>query len=421
MSIKHTLFAVIFLFSFSHYAVAKPRFHFRKDTTNKGNITPKEERSYCISLLTKIADPVLDALSKGELKEKMPVEAQKGLKKDRQKYTYLEAFGRLMAGMAPWLELGPDQTPEGQLRKKYIELSLQGIKDAVDPQSPDYMNFNKGSQPVVDAAFLAEALLRAPHQLWDNLDVQTKHQVIDALKSTRVITPYYSNWLMFSATIEAALLQFDGKCDYMRIDYALKQMGLWYKGDGVYGDGPPFHWDYYNSFVIQPMLLDVLQTLISHDYPLDKQYKTVLKRAQRYAEILERLISPVATYPLIGRSLAYRFGAFQLLSQLAFMKKLPSSLSPGQVRYALYSVIKKQMTAPGTFDKNGWLNIGVYGHQPEIGEGYISTGSLYLCTVGMLMLGLPPDDPFWTVPDEDWTQKKAWSGGKIPIDHAIHD
>jgi hypothetical protein len=236
-----------------------------------------------------------------------------------------------------------------------------------------------------------------------------------------VITPYYSNWLMFSATIEAALLQFDGKCDYMRIDYALKQMELWYKGDGVYGDGPPFHWDYYNSFVIQPMLLDVLQTLINHDYPLDKQYKTVLKRAQRYAEILERLISPVATYPLIGRSLAYRFGAFQLLSQLALMKKLPSSLSPGQVRYALYSIIKNQMSAPGTFDKNGWLQIGVYGHQPEIGEGYISTGSLYLCTVGMLMLGLPPDDPFWTVPDEDWTQKKAWSGREIQIDHAIHD
>jgi hypothetical protein len=30
----------------------------------------------------------------------------------------------------------------------------------------------------------------------------------------------------------------------------------WYKGDGFYGDGPDFHWDYYNSFVIQPMLLE---------------------------------------------------------------------------------------------------------------------------------------------------------------------
>ena len=37
-------------------------------------------------------------------------------------------------------------------------------------------------------------------------------------------------------------------------------MNTWYKGDGVYGDGPPFHWDYYNSFVIQPMLLNILAT-----------------------------------------------------------------------------------------------------------------------------------------------------------------
>ena len=44
----------------------------------------------------------------------------------------------------------------------------------------------------------------------------------------------------------------------MRVDYALRQHEQWYKGDGAYGDGPAFHWDYYNSFVIHPMLLDVL-------------------------------------------------------------------------------------------------------------------------------------------------------------------
>src|SRR5690606_9012541 len=152
-------------------------------------------------------------------------------------------------------------------------------------------------------------------------DDQTQTQLIAALKSTRVITPGYNNWLLFSAMIEAALLKFDGKCDYMRIDYALRQMMLWYKGDGIYGDGPHFHWDYYNSFVIQPMLLDVLQTVNQHGHHLSKEYETVLKRARRYAVIQERMISPVATYPLIGRSLAYRFGAFQVLSQIAWMKE----------------------------------------------------------------------------------------------------
>lgn len=377
--IKKGLFGCLLVVICGQTAQAKSVY----DTTKEG----LQERAYCVSILTRIADPLLHALSREQLKEKMPVESRPGLQHDREKYTYLEAFGRLMAGMAPWLELGPDNTSEGKLRKKYIDLSLRCIRNAVNPQSSDFMNFNQGGQPLVDAAFLAEALLRAPKQLWNNLDTTTKSQLIAALKSSRVITPGYNNWLMFSAMIEAALLEFDGKCDYMRIDYALRQMMLWYKGDGVYGDGPEFHWDYYNSYVIQPMMIDVLKTLDSHGYHLEKQYELVLKRAQRYAVIQERMISPVATYPLVGRSLAYRFGAFQLLSQMALIGKLPASLSPGQIRYALYSVIKNQISAPGTFDKNGWLQIGVFGHQPEIGEGYISTGSLYLCSVGLLMLG----------------------------------
>ena len=103
----------------------------------------------------------------------------------------------------------------------------------------------------------------------------------------------------------------------MRVDYALRQHEQWYKGDGVYGDGPAFHWDYYNSFVIQPMLLDVLD-VCRDEMPAWKELATrVEPRARRYAAILERLIAPDGTFPAIGRSIAYRFGAFQLLAQMA--------------------------------------------------------------------------------------------------------
>jgi hypothetical protein len=375
-----------------------------------------KERTYLVKSLVHIADPVLTALSKNQLKLQMPVEASTN---DRRNYTYLEAFGRLLAGMAPWLEIGPDQTPEGILRKKYIELARTCLYNATDPNGPDFMNFNKGSQPVVDAAFLAQALLRAPHQLWDPLDTATKANIIAALKSSRVITPGYNNWLLFSATIEAALLKFDNDGDRMRLDYALKQHQLWYKGDGLYGDGPNFHWDYYNSFVIQPMLLEVLQTLEDADKNQKNAYETALKRARRYAAIQERLISPEGTYPPIGRSLAYRFGAFQLLSKIALIKALPDNIKPQQVRAALYTMIKRQLEAPGTFDGKGWLQIGLYGHQPNIGEGYISTGSLYLCSEAFLILGLPSSDELWQKADEDWTAKKVWKGLDPGTDHAI--
>ncbi len=386
--------------------------------TDQVSSNGKVHRNYFVNALVRIADPVLTALSKNELKQKMPVEAKTN---DRKNYTYLEAFGRLLAGMAPWLELGPDSTAEGKLRKKYIDLSVIGIRNATDPSAPDYMNFNKGGQALVDAAFLSQALLRAPNQLWGKLDVKTRKNVLEALRSTRVITPGHSNWLFFSAMVEAALLQFEGSCDKMRIEYAIQQHLQWYKGDGAYGDGAHFHWDYYNSFVIQPMFLEVLQTLINSGQKEQKIYELELERARRYAAVQERFISPEGTYPPIGRSLAYRFGAFQHLAKVALMRQLPKDILPQQVRCALYEVVKKQMEAPGTFDKNGWLQIGLVGHQPGVGEGYISTGSLYLCSQVFLVLGLPSTDPFWLNDDADWTAKKAWKGEPIPIDHAIEN
>ena len=114
---------------------------------------------------------------------------------------------------------------------------------------------------MVDAAFLAQAFLRAPNQLWKSLDLQSKRRVVQCLKSSRIIQPGYNNWLLFSGIIEAFLLKYDEGADMMRIDYALKQLLQWYKGDAAYGDGPEFHWDYYNSFVIQPMLLEILQVV----------------------------------------------------------------------------------------------------------------------------------------------------------------
>ncbi len=163
----------------------------------------------------------------------------------------------------------------------------------------------------------------------------------------------------------------------MRVDYAIRQHQQWYKGDGMYGDGPDFHWDYYNSFVIHPMLLDVLDACASSNQAWARLQPAMLKRAQRYAAIQERLVSPEGTFPPIGRSLAYRCGAFQVLAHMSPRHALPEGVTPGQSRNALTKVIKRTIEAPKTFDENGWLTIGFSGHQPGVGETYISTGSLY--------------------------------------------
>jgi hypothetical protein len=195
----------------------------------------------------------------------------------------------------------------------------------------------------------------------------------------------------------------------------------WYMGDGTYGDGTEYHWDYYNSYVIQPMLVDVLRVCAKKKHPLGEMLPKVIARARRYAVVQERLISPEGTFPVIGRSSAYRFGALQHLSQMSLQKELSPEISPGAVRSALTAIIRRMFEAPGTFDKKGWLQVGAIGHQPSIREGYIATGSLYLCLTGLLHLGLPPNDPFWTTSTAPWTQRRIWSGTDIPPDKAYKD
>jgi hypothetical protein len=380
-----------------------------------------DDREYWVELLSRIAHPVLSALSERRLKALMPVEAPHGNAQERRQFTHLEAFGRLLTGIAPWLESGPSDGAEGALRNQYTELARKAIDAATDPASPDFMNFCNGSQPVADTAFLALAILRAQTELWKKLDSRVQRNTIAALESSRKITPLYNNWLLFSATIEAALSIMGAWWDAMRVDYAIRTVNTWYKGDGLYGDGPELHCDYYNSFVIQPMLLNILDTVSDASSGWRGLKPETTRRAQRFAAIQERLIGPDGSFPPVGRSLCYRFGAFHLLAEIALRRQLPEGIAPAQVRSGLTAVMRTMTQAPGTFDENGWLQVGFHGHQPEIAEAYISTGSCYLCSAAWLPLGLPGTDPFWAGPPQPWTSKKVWAGDPVAPDHALFD
>lgn len=382
-------------------------------------ILPHSTRAEWVSIAERIAQPVLTALSRHQLRATMPVEIGPNNKRtDRPECTHLEALGRLLAGLAPWLELGDDESEEGRLRGELAALAREAIAASVDPRSPDFLNFQSGQQPIVDTAFLAQAILRAPNELWAKLAPEVQENLARALESTRNRKPAANNWLLFAATTEIALRSMGRFWDRMRVDYALRQHEQWYVGDGAYGDGPNFHFDYYNSFVIGPMILDIVSALQNETENYGLSYETALQRAQRFAEVQERFISPEGTFPPIGRSLAYRMGALQGLSQMALWEQLPTTVSAAQARCALTAAISRMMNAPGTFDSSGWLTLGFCGHQPSVAEDYISTGSAYLCSVGLLPLGLPATSAFWADADAPWTSVQAWSGVDLMPDHA---
>lgn len=382
-------------------------------------VTGTEDRRYWAELLFKISKPVLYHLSEGNLKKEMPLEKGPGYGMDPAKVSYLEAVGRTLAGIAPWLALPYDNDPESKLRAQLRTWALKGLPRVVDPNSPDRLNFETEQQPLVDAAFLAQAFLRAPKALWEPLDSVTKKRYIEAFKRLRDRKAYFSNWLLFAGMTEAFIASQQAGHDPARIDIAIQKINEWYVGDGWYSDGPQFAMDYYNSYVIHSMLVDILKVGIEKKWAKPADLEKAQKRMIRFAVLQERMISPEGTFPLIGRSLVYRSGAMQALAQVSLEHQLPTNISPAQVRCALTAVWRNIFESPDNFDKNGWLRLGFTGHQPEMADSYISTGSLYLCTLGFLPLGLPAQDPFWQDPYTDWTNKKGWKGAAIKKDYKV--
>lgn len=376
----------------------------------------EDKRKQWIDAMCKIVTPVLDMLERGKLKQSLPLTFHE----ERKVFAPLEAFGRSMLGLAPWLETDSETLDEEERTRQavYRAKVVRCIEMATNPSSPDFMLFDDGGQPLVDAAFLAHALVRAPKALAAALPEETRKHLADALRSTRKIPAYNSNWLFFSAMVEAGLYVIGEPYDIMRVIYPMRVFQQWYKGDGVYGDGAMFHWDYYNSFVIQPMYVDLVRLFENEHEEIRQMKSVILKRAARYASELERMIGPEGSYPIIGRSICYRFGVFQMLSQAALEHMLEPHISPASVRCGLSAVITRVMSSPDLFDENGWLRPGVFGYQPELAEEYINIGSLYLCSAVFLPLGLAPQDAFWSAPDEEWSAKKVWAGGHIVIDHA---
>lgn len=376
------------------------------------------DRQFWLTEMDKMCRPVLSALAHDSLRILMPkvVSNRSDNPESRTKVMYVEVLGRVLSGIAPWLQAEGGSTAEIALRDQYRAWTLQGMKHALDSTSKDFMRFDISGQQLVDASFIAYAFVRAPW-LWEHLGANEKTLLMKSIRSTRQFRPVFSNWLLFSAMNEVFIAQYGNDWDVMRVDYALRQLEQWYVGDGLYSDGVVYANDYYNSYVIHPFLATIVNVIGKKTNAYNAMADKIKKRNERYAVIQERSINTDGTFPAIGRSIIYRGAAFHHLADMAWRKALPAQLKPAQVRGALTAVIRKTLESPTTY-KNGWLSIGLYGEQPDIADSYNNQGSMYLCTAIFLPLGLPETDPFWADPAMKWSAQQIWSGENFPNDHS---
>ena len=118
------------------------------------------DREYWCELAYKMAQPVLENMAKGELQKNMKTEFSPSFDNRNRKVVYMETFGRLMAGIAPWLALPDDDTAEGQQRRQLREWALASYKNSVDPDSPDYLVWGASDKACrIALAFTALAIV----------------------------------------------------------------------------------------------------------------------------------------------------------------------------------------------------------------------------------------------------------------------
>ena len=299
----------------------------------------------------------------------------------------LEAFCRTIMSVAPYCE-----------NETYRDVIFSAWKSVIDDK---YIDWSIGDQLLVESANLVYAFLLYPKS-WSLLPTSTQIGIMNILIRASNIKPYKNNWYLFKCIVDIFLFKHGKLRSLHHIFTLLDEFESWYVGDGWYKDGPTFHMDYYNSFVIYPFLYIIYNELRRKYSIYQLRFDTLVERMKLYCVWLERQIAPDGSFPLIGRSIVYRSAVFHTLAFCAVHVGLPSSLSIGQVFRGLRLVHTRLWHGDSQFDSAGFLNLGFIGNQPSVANKYSNNGSCYFTGLSFSIYTLP------NVDESPITQEKMW-------------
>ena len=355
-------------------------------------------RTHALVQLRRIVTPVLQGFANKTLKSMFVAQTPPKFSRP-DTAIYVELFCRTVMGTAPLFQHPAEDTED--LRA----LTVASFRTVFDD---GYIgSWDCGDQLLVEAANLAYAFLVYP-RCWSALPTSTQSHVFALLKRASAIPPHNNNWILFKCAVDVFLYMH--RQGVSKLGHVFKYLDLlesWYVGDGWYKDGPAFHMDFYNSFVIHPFVVVVRRAIRDMRPDGAKQYAVAVRRLQRHAEFLERLIAADGTFPVFGRSAVYRTAVFHALVFCVQHVELPSSLS---VRCALGRVHDRMWKSDVNFDAAGFLHLGFMGRQHSLANSYSSNASCYFTCLSFSVCGLPESHPFWLEPDTPLlTQEKIWT------------
>lgn len=306
----------------------------------------------------------------------------------------LEGFARSFLIAAPRIAGGDD--PHG-FAEKYASGLVAGTErggsegwlwaaDAGDPTGK--------AQPIVEAAGLAYALHISRAQIWDRLKPAEQERVAEWLAHHARRFTWPNNWLLFTAVIEAFLAsvgvdtsEYDGSANLRRVE-------SWYAGQGWYTDGQRRNFDYYNAWVIHPLLWAIYDMVPDREPDAAWRWEN---RLGRYLESYAHLFGGDGSPLIQGRSIIYRTATLAPIWLGQLTGRTP--LSPGASRRLASGTLKHFVDNGVGVD--GPLSLGWHaGQYLDVTQPYSGPGSPYWAGIGFHGLALPADHPVWTAKEE---------------------
>lgn len=203
------------------------------------------------------------------------------------------------------------------------------------------------------------------------------------------------NWFFFLVLVNASLKRNQLQYSQTKLTLGLQKIDSFYVGNGWYTDGPGKQLDYYVSFAFH--FYGMIYTRWFNDECSEKfDQRTVI-----FSNQFQYWFDDVGRSIPFGRSLTYRFAHVSFWSGLVvsgIYKRTQFTL--GQIKNIIFNNFRFWRTKPITVPKQNNLSIG-YGYAQQLmSEDYNAPGSPMWAFKSLILLELPRDSEFWTVPEE---------------------
>ncbi|HKK64820.1 MAG TPA: DUF2264 domain-containing protein [Clostridia bacterium] len=308
----------------------------------------------------------------------------------------LEGFTRSFIMAGPWLS--QQSEPGFDLRGRHYEVAdfyRRGIVNGTNPQHPEYWgDITDYAQHLVEMASLAWGLYQSRTHIWDQFSPAEQQQVGGYLYQCTQAEYHQNNWLLFNVVTNGVLKKLGMPYSQEQIDRNIAACEHMYIGEGWYRDGDINRIDYYNAWAFHYYYL-IYTILEGDEHP--ELAETHKRRVREFGRILRYFISSDGSAPCYGRSMIYRFGYLAPLSLGYSLGAL--DIPVGELR-TMFNMTLKFFFSREILTDQGHLSMGFLRPAEGVLEHYNCGGSPYWAVKALNILMLPPEDPFWSVPEE---------------------